>query len=445
MVFDDNSVKNHTLMIKRIIALLLILHSSIIAQNAPNLELTDLNGVTHNLYDYLDEGKSVLLDFFIVNCTPCQEGSPYLDELWETYGPNGTNQLEVISLEVYDNSDEFVEDAMNQWGVNNPVVNLDAIPDEYIPFVQGYPHYFMICPDKSMTDYLEFHYPASALFWEQSLNKCNYGDDFVDITIFEPEITHCHTNVYSSLNIGNVGTNFIDGIIVDVYIDSIYRNTIQWDHLLAPSSTTDQSFFPIVFEDNNIDGEIIEFDIYTADDINPINNSVSYNFVNDIETDQNNITIELQLDNYPSDLTWSLLDENNQVLLLEEGTNYSPYELVTTSLILDDKSCYTFIITDNVGDGICCNFGEGYYKISDGENTLFYSNDLINQNMHSFYVSELIGIEEYAEDSRILRSDFFNLNGQQITYPKIPGVYIRKDYLENGLTNSRKMVITKEL
>ena len=83
MVFDDNIVKNHTLMIKRIIALLLILHSSIIAQNAPNLELTDLNGVTHNLYDYLDEGKSVLLDFFIVNCTPCQEGAGYLDAFYE--------------------------------------------------------------------------------------------------------------------------------------------------------------------------------------------------------------------------------------------------------------------------------------------------------------------------------------------------------------------------
>lgn len=428
-------------MIKRIIALLLILHSSIIAQNAPNLELTDLNGVTHNLYDYLDEGKSVLLDFFIVNCTPCQEGSPYLDELWETYGPNGTNQLEVISLEVYNNSDEFVEDAMNQWGVNNPVVNLDAIPDEYTPFVQGYPHYFMICPDKSMSDYLEFHYPASSLFWEQSLNKCNYGDDFIDITIFEPEITHCHTNVFSSLNIGNVGTNYINGLAVDIFVDSIYTSTIQWDHLLAPSSTTDQSFFPIVFEDNNINGDLIEFEIYTSDDVNAINNTFSYNFEDDIEADQKNITIEIQLDNYPSDLTWSILNENNVAILHEEGANYSPYELVTTNLTLEDTSCYTFIITDNFGDGI----GEGYYKISAGENTLFYSNDLINQNMHSFYVSELIGIEEYAKDSRILRSDFFNLNGQQITYPKIPGVYIRKDYLENGLTKSKKMVITHSL
>lgn len=433
-------------MIKRIIAFLLILHSSIIAQTAPNLELTDLNGVTHNLYDYLEEGKSVLLDFFMVNCTPCQDGAPYMEELWQTYGPNGTNQLEIISIEVYsNNSNQFVSEAMNEWGVNNPVVNLNSIPESYEPFVVSYPHYFMICPDKKMSDYLLFEYPESALFWEQSLNKCNFGDDFVDITIFEPEITHCHTNVLSSLNIGNVGTDYVDGIVIDVFVDSVYSNSIEWNHLLASSSTTDQTNFPIVFENNEVDGEIIEFEIHTNNDVNNENNSISYHFENDIEAEQNDISIEIQFDNYPSDLTWSLLDENNELVYYDEGINYSPYELVTTDITVEDTSCYTFIITDNIGDGLCCNFGEGYYKVSSGENILFEGHNIPNQNMHSFYVSEFIGIEEYQTNSRIIHSEFYNINGQEITYPKIPGIYIRKDYLENGNISSKKMAITYPL
>lgn len=432
-------------MIKRILAFLLILHSSIIAQTAPNLELTDLNGVTHNLYDYLEEGKSVLLDFFIVNCTPCQNSAPHLEELWNTYGTNGTNQLEIISIEVYDNSNQIVTEAMNEWGVNNPVVNLDAIPEEYLPFLQSYPHYFMICPDREMTDYLEFHYPASVLFWEQALNKCNYGEDFTDITIFEPEVTHCNTNVFSSLNIGNVGTNYIDGIEIDVFVDSVYSSTIEWDHLLAPSITTDQSFFPIIYEDNDLEGEIIHFEIHTDDDANEINNSMAYNFENDIIAEENTITIEILFDNYPADITWSLINENNEVVLLEEGANYSPYELVTSEFTLEDTSCYNFIITDNIGDGLCCSYGEGYYKVSSGENVLFESNILAYQNMHSFYVPEQIGIDEHSSNSRIVESEFYNLNGQKITYPKTPGVYIRKDYLENGFISSKKMAITSPL
>jgi len=30
---------------------------------APNFTLTDINGNTHTLYDYLDQGKTVVIDF----------------------------------------------------------------------------------------------------------------------------------------------------------------------------------------------------------------------------------------------------------------------------------------------------------------------------------------------------------------------------------------------
>ena len=112
-------------MTKKLFIIFLISHSLLLAQTAPNLVATDLDGVSHNLYNYLDSGKTVLLDFFIVNCTPCQEAASHMDDFWGTYGPNGTDQLEILSIEVYNNSDETVKETTNNWGINNSVINLD--------------------------------------------------------------------------------------------------------------------------------------------------------------------------------------------------------------------------------------------------------------------------------------------------------------------------------
>ena len=93
-------------MTKKLFIIFLISHSLLSAQTAPNLVATDLDGISHNLYDYLDSGKTVLLDFFNVSCTPCQEAASHMDDFWQTYGPNGTDQLEVLSIEAYNNSNQ---------------------------------------------------------------------------------------------------------------------------------------------------------------------------------------------------------------------------------------------------------------------------------------------------------------------------------------------------
>jgi len=64
-------LKIHPMKITRTILIVLsfYIHCSAQAQlasgsTAPNFTLTDIDGNTHQLYDYLDQGKAVLLDFF---------------------------------------------------------------------------------------------------------------------------------------------------------------------------------------------------------------------------------------------------------------------------------------------------------------------------------------------------------------------------------------------
>lgn len=436
-------VKNHTLMIKRIITFLIILHSSIIAQNAPNLELIDLDGVTHNLYDYLDEGKSVLLDFFIVNCIPCEEGAGYQDALYENYGPEGTDQLQIISLEVYNNSNSIVQETTTNWGITNPVVNIDAIPEAYIPFVPFYPTYIMVCPNRSMTIISDFDHPHTILEWEIAMNNCNYGLSYTDVTILEPEIIHCQDYVFANLNIGNVGSNYVNNIDIEVYVDSTFHSSIEWNHFLPSSSTTNESFNPIIFQSFDIDGDEINFMINVNNDINAVNDVVNHQ-LEDIITLNKDIKIEIQNDYYPEDLYWSLTNSSGEVIASDYGTNYAEEELIVIELTLDASKCYTFMIEDEYGDGMCCAYGNGYYQITAGVDTLVYNNSFLTNNyLHAFYIDsvEIIGIEESFDlNNKITHTEFFNISGQKVNSPKQAGIFIQKDWYENGYSTFEKII-----
>ena len=58
---------------------------------APDFTVTDLNGSPHNLYDYLDSGYVVVLDFLSITCGHCIMHTPGIINSYATNGPNGNN------------------------------------------------------------------------------------------------------------------------------------------------------------------------------------------------------------------------------------------------------------------------------------------------------------------------------------------------------------------
>ena len=90
--------------------------------------------------------------------------------------------------------------------------------------------------------------------------------------------------------------------------------------------------------------------------------SVVVNDANPPACSLNEVTVRVQLDNYPQETGWTVYDANNQVVGFGNGYTGQPGVLVEETLCLPD-GCYNFQITDAYGDGICCAYGNGFYEV----------------------------------------------------------------------------------
>ncbi len=140
---------------------------------APDFTFTDLNGVSHTLYDYLEDGYTVFLDFSAVWCPPCwgYHTSGALEDLYVNHGPAGapnvsattTDDVMVIFVEGDDNDLVCLQgtgcNTQGDWVTGTPYpimctgndlngnpINTTNPTNGYA--ISGWPTVYMICPDK---------------------------------------------------------------------------------------------------------------------------------------------------------------------------------------------------------------------------------------------------------------------------------------------------------
>ncbi len=140
---------------KRLIFILLIAFSmNLNAQTnlytAVDFTATDCNGNTINLFEILDRGQYVLIDFFYYNCGPCQKACPKLVEAYEALG---CNEHDVFFMEIsYTDSDAKCQEWDEMFGVKYPTIGVDGggleIADAY--GIYTFPTVILISPRKSI-------------------------------------------------------------------------------------------------------------------------------------------------------------------------------------------------------------------------------------------------------------------------------------------------------
>ncbi len=75
--------------------------------------------------------------------------------------------------------------------------------------------------------------------------------------------------------------------------------------------------------------------------------------------------LELKTDIYPTETSWKLMDiyMNRAIHQIVRGNYARENTLYEKKVCIPRASCYQFALYDQWNDGICCNSGDGYYKV----------------------------------------------------------------------------------
>lgn len=143
---------------KKLFTLLAILIATTFGLRAQNTNLTeavdftatDCHGNEIHLFEILDRGQAVFIDFFFYSCGQCQVISPYITG---AYTATGCNQHDVFFMEIsYVDNNNVCQQWINQYGVEFPTIGREGGGDEIFDLygIMACPTLILIMPDRSI-------------------------------------------------------------------------------------------------------------------------------------------------------------------------------------------------------------------------------------------------------------------------------------------------------
>lgn len=99
-----------------------------------DMSVTTPDGTTYKISEILKEKKAVVLNFWFINCGPCEMEFPYMQKAYETY----QDDLEILAVNPYDGTNETVSEYQRKHELTFPMA---AIEEEWAQRmrIQGYP------------------------------------------------------------------------------------------------------------------------------------------------------------------------------------------------------------------------------------------------------------------------------------------------------------------
>ncbi len=322
---------------------------------APNLDVTDINGNNHNLEAILAEGKQVIVVFSATWSGPDWQyfSTNALQDVYNDFGPNGTNELEILYVEA-DMSTTI--DDVNGTGtmtqgdyvslINFPMVNLaqTTISEEWV--VNYFPLIYLVCPSGIVYELGQQDYnDLTASLTDQGGNFCGY---------FTYDNNAALTGIVSTLDCGgtslevglyNSGINSLTACSISVEDSQGYSNIIEWTGNLAQNETVFVSIGDFVYD------ALVEVNVVILTPDENANDNAASATVYPTSSVTSHIQIDLLTDNFPGEISWTVTNSLNEVVLQSPYYN-APQSQHIEDYFLSSMDCYQFHIYDSFGDGL---------------------------------------------------------------------------------------------
>lgn len=362
---------------------------------APDFVTKDLNGQSWRLYDLLDQGKIVVLEVSATWCAPCwaYHNGHAMHTFYEQHGPKGDDRARVLFIEGDPKTNvncltgpagcnDFTP---GNWvaGTPFPVINDDSIAKAYQ--VEYFPTIFVVCPNRKIFEVGQWN---AAELWEQA-QTCPVASGEHNAGIFEFSAGTSFQEICANLEVSpafsliNLGSEALTQATLALEWNNSTVQTIEWNGYLEVYEEAKIAFDALTLTDSGqLAARLSAVNNKPADD-DPANNIGAKNFSAAKNFNNLKVLLRIKTDQYGAETYWELRDLQGKVL--ETGGNkavgpggggmftgipdgpgaYNDNALIRDTLDLPEPGCYSIHFVDYYGDGMCCDYGNGYYRLYD--------------------------------------------------------------------------------
>lgn len=379
----------------------------------PDFTGTDLNGNTHNLYDYLDQGYTVVVDVSATWCGPCwnYHNGGALEGLWDTYGP-GTSADKVIVLFIEGDGQTTLADlngtggnTQGNWVLNTPYPIIDNATIANLLQIGYFPTIYTICPNRIIVESGQI---STAAHWAlANANNCQaaVAGNNLGLVSYNSGTAVCGS-MDMEVTMMNLGTSTATSAAVAVKQGATTLATQNWSGNLATYSTANITFPNVAITDAAaVTVQITTSDVVASD------NTLDPGLVPAAPVSWT-VTVEGKMDAYPTEFGWRMVDPNgveiaqggNYTYVNETTTNcdnatpaagpgsYAANATFTVDVQLTEMGCYKVEAFDAYGDGL---LGSGYFRVRNSNSQIVVDADYVCETS-SALVNDAVGVADVA-------------------------------------------------
>ena len=277
---------------------------------APNFSGTSLDGQQIDLYSWLDSGKVVIVDVMAVWCPPCwsYHQTHILRDVYEQYGPNGTDEVRVVMIEADPSTPESTlrggGRSIGDWtaGTPYPILNIDQVNDDYN--IRAFPTFYAISANRTVHEIQRAGTAEQFVSYALTLpGKSDFNRDGIVHTARRLS-AGCDGQERVEVVVQNIGAEPVSG--AEVRLTANGEIAVLADNLdLAP--------FEVRFLEEQVPDAIlygaaadvaIELDLGVADEA-PQDNLFNFNYGSGA-TALTEVTVEFTTDFFPADARWAV-------------------------------------------------------------------------------------------------------------------------------------------